>query len=141
MTSPQQPPIWQQHPVAPPKKVPKTSLIFGVAAVALIVSVGGIAVTVALATGGGAEADSDVFSAQPGDCLSADENAKSDSEFSSSAVRVHCSDEAADYTVIAHLRSEVAADCKVVTGHEHGNPVVYDLGPGAARELCLSPKS
>ncbi len=102
MTHPQQPPIWQQYPAPPPKKSPKTGLIFGVAAAALVVAVGGIAVTVAIATsdsattttgGSSPEVDPDPFSAQAGDCISADEDAGTNGKFSASAVRVHCTDD------------------------------------------------
>ncbi|MBB5849978.1 hypothetical protein ACFQ05_22510 [Amycolatopsis umgeniensis] len=141
MTYPQQPPIWQQYPVAPPKKAPKTGLIFGVAAAAFVAAVGGIAVTVAITTGGTApEVDPDPFSAQAGDCISADEDAGTNGEFSGSAVRVHCSDGSANYQVIAQLESGVGADCKDVPGYEYGNPVVYDFKSGMSRELCVMPK-
>lgn len=147
MTYPQQPPIWQQYPVAPPKKTPKTGLIIGLAAAGLLVTGGAIAVTVAIAGGGSTDGgsapavDPDPFSAQAGDCLSADEDAGSNGEFSGSAVRVHCSDSAANYTVIAQLASGSGADCNSVPGYEYGNPVVYDFETGQPRELCVMPKS
>ncbi|EME55920.1 LppU/SCO3897 family protein [Amycolatopsis decaplanina] len=142
MTYPQQqPPIWQQYPVAPPKKTPKTGLIVGIAAAALVVTGGAIAVTVAIATGGGVpEVDPDPFSAQAGDCISADEDAGSNGAFSASAVRVHCSDSSANYSVIAQLSSEVGSDCDSVPGYEYGNPVVYDFESGRSRELCVMPR-
>lgn len=146
MTYPQQSPIWQQYPVAPPKKSPKTGLIIGLAAAGLLVTGGAIAVTVAIAGGestGGESApavDPDPFSAQAGDCLSVDEDAGSNGEFSGSAVRVHCSDSAANYTVIAQLASGTGSDCNSVPGYEYGNPVVYDFESGQSRELCVMPK-
>ncbi|WP_409492082.1 hypothetical protein [Amycolatopsis sp. cmx-11-12] len=147
MTYPQQSPIWQQYPVAPPKKSPKTGLIIGLAAAGLLVTGGAIAVTVAIAGGGSNDdrsapaVDPDPFSAQAGDCLSADENAGSNGKFSGSAVRVHCSDSAANYTVIAQLASGSGSDCNSVPGYEYGNPVVYDFETGQPRELCVMPKS
>ncbi|MFD5244223.1 hypothetical protein ACFWIW_06755 [Amycolatopsis sp. NPDC058340] len=142
MTYPQQQPsIWHQYPVAPPKKTLNTGLIAGIAAAALVVAGGAIAVTVALTTGGSApEVDPDPFSAQAGDCLSADEDAGSNGAFSSSAVRVHCSDSSANYTVIAQLSSGSGSDCNAVPGYEYGNPVVYDFTSGQSRELCVMPK-
>ncbi|WP_410663678.1 hypothetical protein [Amycolatopsis sp. lyj-84] len=152
MTYPQQPPVWQQYPAPPPKKSPKTGLVFGVAAAALVVAVGGIAVTVALATGDNAisgtpisgsapEVDPDPFSAQAGDCISADEDAGTNGKFSASAVRVHCTDDSANYTVIAQLASSTGSDCKEVPGYEYGNPVVYDFKSGSSRELCVMPRN
>ncbi|RSM56107.1 hypothetical protein DMH03_31820 [Amycolatopsis sp. WAC 01376] len=152
MTYPQQqPPIWQQYPVVPPKKAPNTGLIAGIAAAALVVTGGAIAVTVAITTGGSApsgsapggsvpEVDPDPFSAQAGDCISADEDAGSNGKFSASAVRVHCSDSTANYSVMAQLLSGSGSDCASVPGYEYGNPVVYDFESGQARELCLMPK-
>lgn len=137
----QQAPIWQQYPVMPPKKSPNTGLIFGIAAASLVVAVGAIAVTVAMATDGSAPAvDPDPFSAQAGDCISADEDAGSNGAFSGSAVRVHCSDSAANYSVIAQLASGSGSDCDSVPGYEYGNPVVYDFESGQSRELCVMPR-
>ncbi|WP_414943568.1 hypothetical protein [Amycolatopsis sp. cmx-11-32] len=142
MTYPQQPPpIWPQYPVAPPKKSTKTGLIVGLAAAGLLVTGGAIAVTVAIVGGGSTPAvDPDPFSAQAGDCLSADEDAGSNGEFSGSAVRVHCSDSAANYTVIAQLASGSGSDCNSVHGYEYGNPVVYAFKTAQPRELCVMPK-
>ncbi|UUV31961.1 hypothetical protein NQK81_00510 [Amycolatopsis roodepoortensis] len=147
MTYPQQQsPIWQQYPVAPPKKAPKTGLIVGIAAAAVVVTGGALAVTVAITTSGGSsgadvpQVDPDPFSAQAGDCISADEDAGSNGAFSASAVRVHCSDSSANYSVIAQLASASGSDCNTVPGYEYGNPVVYDFKSGESRELCVMPR-
>ncbi len=142
MTYPQQsPPVWQQYPVVPPKKSPNTGLVAGLVAAALLGAGGVTAVTFAIVTRDSAPAvDPDPFSAQAGDCIAADEDAASNGEFSGSAVRVHCSDSAANYSVIAQLRSGTGADCDTVPGYEYGNPVVYDFKSGQSRELCVMPK-
>ncbi|WP_410657511.1 hypothetical protein [Amycolatopsis sp. lyj-112] len=155
MTYPQQPPppVWPQYPVPPRKKSPNVGLIVGIAAGALIAAGGVTAATWAIVTSGdtgsdtGGDAgkapavDPDPFSAQAGDCISADENAGSNGEFSGSAIRVHCSDGSANYTVIAQLTSATGADCNSVPGYEYGNPVVYDFESGMSRELCVMPKA
>ncbi|MEV6912567.1 hypothetical protein [Amycolatopsis sp. NPDC051071] len=142
MTYPQQSaPVWPRYPVAPPEKSPNAGLIVGLVAAALLAAGGVTAVTMAIVTSGGAPAvDPDPFSAQAGDCISADEDAGSNGEFSGGAVRVHCSDSAANYSVLAQLKSGTGADCASVPGYEYGNPVVYDFKSGQSRELCVMPK-
>lgn len=146
---PQFRPVTYPYPQSPQKKSPNVGLIVGIAAAALVVAGGVTAATWAIVSsssgapsadaGAGSSVDPDPFSAQAGDCISADEDAGSNGEFSGSAVRVDCSDSSANYTVIAQLASGSGSDCNSVPGYEYGNPVVYDFKTGQPRELCVMP--
>ena len=161
MTNSQWPSQPADHPAGMPPATPRrTGLVIGIVAAALVGVGGGVGLTLAFTgkdsgTSGSAlplllapssspasSVEPDPFSAQAGDCIQANARAMTRGGFSSSAVRVSCSDATANYTVVAHLASGRGADCESVPGWDaYSRGVVVDDYSGRARELCLMPRN